>query len=758
MEAAAKSIKSLVSVLPDRPHQLSISSDSRYHLPPNDTRLEEDAIRPLQYMTYLFGVDRGLLLTRAYSDIRDEESHAPKPTRPPLDPNKPKTKVSLSDYKKKKQETNSVDSNTPTPISKPASKSADKDRNPVLKKEESPSVDSMLKQATLKKAHPSLPPKPDVRRPGAEPSPERKKRPSDVVEERSIKRTKIEGTPTALPRVSSKSHTPSRAPERPNGHDRKLSKELKPSPMPATNGRPVLSNSSTRGVSPRPSSQVNGHSQKSSTGRDITPKKEKAKPSSKELKSIPMLSPLGPELGSRIPGYENSPRVKPADKEIKPQLKRQREEGEASSTPKSTKLALPPLLSPTLPPVVREAQAAGEKESGQQKDSTKDPGQRNSPFIDTPGSAKKAPVKSTKEDTAQIEVKKERREEPATKVVKLKYPKRLAKTIYRLLALAPKKKSDVPKRELLEPPKRDDRTGRERSNSLEPPSTATARKRPRTATDAGEQPSAMKRPRTSEVAQPSTPSKHTTAMQRVASASSQAGTPGNANNLTPAAPIPDLRRSASVDPEKASRLRQQHATLTALGTRLKHKRDRIAKGEGGSERDKKALMAIDLQSIVAYMAGFKAMDEMRDAERKLREPNMWRSLQPLMRVYKADINNSTQLTALLLRLNCIVQLWHGRSLVSLGPDNTNNARELFQNARDQEQWWRFADDARKRLEDTQSGDDVAKLIDRLGPWSSSEEVVGVTLKILRKVSRADNEKFMPEPELIQACESMTNGS
>lgn len=756
MEAAAKSIKSLISVLPDRPHQLSIVPDSRYKLQPNDTRLEEDAIRPLQYMTYLFDIDRGLLLTRAYSDIRDEESYAPKLSKPPQDPTKPKTKVSLQDYKKKKQENNSAaDSNTPTPRPT-APKTVDKERAPVLKKEESPSVDSMLKSTTLKKPHPSLPPKPDVRRPGAEPSPERKKRPTDVNEERSIKRNKLEGTPNGLPRVPSKSEAHSRTVDKSSLNDKKSSKELKPSPMPATNGRSSINNTSTRGPSPRPSSQANGSSQKSAASKDSTPRKEKSSSGSKELKSIPMLSPLGPELGSMIPGYDSSPRTKVGekDKDAKSQSRRAREEPDRSSTPKKNKFELPPLLSPTLPPVVREAQASADKDKDKRLNGL------SSQLADVT-SAKKAPAKLDRDDADG----KEGKEEERTKIVKLKYPKRVAKTISRLLALAPKKKPDTSRKELLEPPRRDDRPGRERSESAEPPSTATARKRPRTATDAADHPSAaIKRPRTSEVVQPSTPSKHSIAMQRVASSSSQAGTPGTTNNLTPAAPVPD-RRSASVDPERTGKLREKNTTLTALGTKLKHQRDRIMRPNGvlstnPTQRDRHALMATDLQSLVAYMAAFQAMDELRDIERKVRDPSLWKSLVPLIKVYRGDCGHSSQLTALITRLHCIALLWLSRTLVALGPENAKNARELFQLAKDQEYLWKQANETRRRLDDAHGSDDggtVAKLIDQLGPWSTPEDVVATTLKILRKVIRLDDEKFVPARELVQACEPLTNG-
>jgi hypothetical protein len=767
MEAAAKSIKSLVSSLPDRPHHLAVSPDARYQQHPNDTRLEEDAIRPLQYMTFLFDVDRGLLLTRAYSDIRKEESHAPRAPQPPADPSKPKTKFSLKDYKNRKQETTTT-TNTPdrpsprkshvppaapTPPSKPTPPV--KDQAPAIKKENlSPAADIMLRK-TLNKAHPSLPPRPDVRRPGTSPSPDRKKRPSDANEERAMKRPKVEGAaPSSLSRVSSRSDTPSKSADRPISHERKPSRDLKP-PPPLTNGRSSLNNSAgSHGASPRSGSQVNGY-QKHSISRE---EKEDT------IRIPPLLSPLGASGSSSKSDFKPSPTKKPAEKAPKPPpLKKPRDESEPTSTPKKSRAEIPPLLSPTLPPIVREAQQLHDKKLNLGKDSS----QRSSAQPDSPGSAKKAPMKPPK-DSGTIHVEsKQRREEPPSMIVKLKYPKRIAKTVSRLLALAPRKKTETVKREGSEVPRKDERSARERSDSLEPTYTVTARKRPRTSTDVSEPPTATKRPKTTEAPQPLTPSKHATTMQRVASSSSQAGTPGATNSLTPAAPIMD-RRSTSVDPERVNRLRKQHTDLVNLGTRLKHKRDRIMKPKEGSKssayptaQERNSAMAASIQSAVAYMAGFKALDDSRDAERKQQDAVNWRSLMPLMRVYRQDCNQSAQLLALFVRLYAIYLVWYSKALVSMGPSNANTARELFQNMKDQDQFWKHAYEARRRLDDNATAENngpVGRLLDRLGPWSQAEDVVGITISILKKAIRLDDDKFAPESDLLQAAESMANGS
>ncbi|KAM0277911.1 hypothetical protein ACHAQH_005454 [Verticillium albo-atrum] len=105
MDAAAKKVQVLAhSALPDRPYHLARTIDKRYRVPPENLRLrEEEEVRPLQYMTLLSDVDRGLLLTRPYYDMREEPSnpHAAKEAVAKVD--RKVTKLSLSDYKNKQK-------------------------------------------------------------------------------------------------------------------------------------------------------------------------------------------------------------------------------------------------------------------------------------------------------------------------------------------------------------------------------------------------------------------------------------------------------------------------------------------------------------------------------------------------------------------------------------------------------------------------------------------------------------------------------
>jgi hypothetical protein len=766
MEAAAKSIESLVSsYLPTRPHYLSISPTTRYQQHPSDTRLEEEAIRPLQYTTFLHDVDRGILLTRPYFDIRKDpdpspEDNAPSSPKPRADPNKTVTKLSLKDYKNRKKETTPPAGNSPKKSAAPQTKPDAPRENgkekvaPPKKETDLTAADDMQRKFGVKKAHPTLPPKPEVRRPRS-PSPDRRKRPSDVDEDRPLKRSKVEGTtPNATPRVPTKPDTSIKV-EKHGLHDKKPSKELKPSPMP--NGRSALGNSTNRGASPRPSSQVNG-SQKSVNSNHSTPKKEKPEPGLNS-KVPTLLSPLGLEELKDVKDIKDEPRPSPLKKPIKtenPRSKsrdeRPRDSVEPASTPKKARLRIPELLSPTLPPIVREEQAIQKKLNPSRESSQK---------------SVKAPIK---EDTIHVDSKKEKEEEPPSMIVRLKYPKRTSfvKTLTRLLALPGSKKKP-------EAARKEERVEYERSDSLEPGSAATARKRPRAATDATEQPSAIKRPRASDIAQPATPSKNTTAMQRVLSSSSQAGTPGVTNGQTPAVPSSSDRRQTPIDPEKAEKAKEHWNQLTALikaGTRLKHKRDDIMKPKDGStvnpssisNRERKYAMAAGIQSTLAYMVGFKEMDDVRDAERKQRDPQNWRSLVPVLRIYGHDCGNSKGLLALMLRLHTISLGWYNKALCSYGSDNARAAREMFQVMKEQEQTWKLARTARMSLgvfdgsRDGEDGGPVAKLIDRLIPGSTLQEVMFVTLEILRQSIDFEDRRFTPEPELSQYLKSPANSA
>ncbi|KAK8024753.1 hypothetical protein PG990_002576 [Apiospora arundinis] len=761
MEGTGKTIGSLINAyLPGHPLHLSISATAQHTIPARDPRPEEDIITELQYMTYLHDVDRGVLFTRAEYDIikepEPEYKNAPTSQTPRTDPNKPVTKLSLKDYKNKKHQLASAEGDTPKKPATSCPTRPRRNRRRASRYQATRSKSSLPRSQETWVAIPSLGRlTPAFPRDPMSPSPEKKKRASDALDsDRAAKRTKLESPmPNGKPgSLHSKSTTP-QINDRPSSHVKKPSKDLKSSSL--VNGRSGLSNSTKDSASPRPSSQVNG-SQKSITSSHGTPKKEKA--------FVPsLLSPLAFSADD----YEitRPAAKKPTDSKA---AKKPREDPDPS--PKKTRSKIPPLLSP-LPEYIRDEIEKGLKdgilkpkvEASQKSTPTSS---QKSNASDSQSTARKGPAKTIKkerEDTIHVESKTSeprevKREEETKLIIRMKYSKRVAKTISRLLALPPKK-AEAAKRDVSESIKREEHAGRDRSISIEP--ATTARKRPRIGPDIVEPPAATKRPRTSEIAQPATPSKQSVTMQRVTSSSSQAGTPG-AMNTTPAPPTLADRRPA--DPEKVVRLKKRYADYQSLGTRLKHSREKSLKPPGAnappslSHDDRLHAMAMAIQILISYMIGFQALDESRDAERKARDPSHWKSIFPLLRLYKHECQGSGEVNALLLRLLSICQVWTGRAINSL-PLDSNTARDMSQNIKDQEATWKMADQARRKLDDADGygGGEVARLIDRLGPWSSPEEATPVVLKVLRRAIRI-KDGFTPVRELVDVANSMTNGA
>lgn len=111
METAAERIRSAVkNILPERPHHLALSLETKYPFPPNFWQQPA-----LQYSTFLSDADRGILLTRPYFDICDEPTvPLATPQHTPLTgPKKAGNKVSLKDWKNKKTTTSPTENGTP---------------------------------------------------------------------------------------------------------------------------------------------------------------------------------------------------------------------------------------------------------------------------------------------------------------------------------------------------------------------------------------------------------------------------------------------------------------------------------------------------------------------------------------------------------------------------------------------------------------------------------------------------------------------
>ncbi|KAI1506301.1 hypothetical protein F5X99DRAFT_129969 [Biscogniauxia marginata] len=769
MEEATKSIESLAKhILPVKAHYLSLSATRRYKPHPDEKRLDEQDIRPLQYSTFLSDADRGVLLTRAYFDVREDQittNNATNPTPLRVDPSKPKKKVSLKDYKNRKIEGESPSKPDPQPsklgtvkeiekekkiekekvvekrIEKEKEKEKEKKERELFKKPPNPVAKEMDSRRDVKKSVS------DARREAhrlPSPSPDRRKRVADAEENaRPVKRSKVESkaentTPNA---------TSARASKDVITQKKTLAKDSSKS-LPVTNGKRTTSITNNRGASPKPAPQVNGSHRNTTSSQGTQKKTGGSTPNSRSLP--PLLSPtLAANVSALVKDDTKSSRIglkkKPVEtSSLKPPPRKLRDDGDPSPSP-TKKRKIPPLLSPTLPPIVMQELAKVEK-----KPLSKGSSQRSRQVSDSPTSVKKAFKPSKRGDTIYVEHKKV---QPERYLVTMKYKKRMSKTIERLLALPPggKKKSEALKR--------DGRPIRGSSDSVVP---GTARKRPRTVTDASE---SIKRPRTSENLRPSTPPRQSAAMSRIASSSSQAGTPGMANNLTPAAqPLPEQRR-LSLNPEQMQKLRSLqggHRLYMELGTKLKHERDAIMKThDANRERERQVAMAAGIQSVLSYMHAVKLQSDGFDLERQPRRLQSWKEVLALFRVVRLDCNINGQLTALLFRIQGICLVYLGRAMWHHLHD-LEIAREAVNNSKEQVEVWRLAANARKRLgvydgsSDSTDGGSVGKLIDRLGPWSSPDEAIPIALEILRKVIRIGG-PWKPAEELARIGNSTTNG-
>lgn len=182
--------------------------------------------------------------------------------------------------------------------------------------------------------------------------------------------------------------------------------------------------------------------------------------------------------------------------------------------------------------------------------------------------------------------------------------------------------------------------------------------------------------------------------------------------------------------------------------------------EGILERDRQVAVAAGIQCLVSFLLGFKLQSDASDLERKPSSTRPLRELMPLFRVAKADCSRHNALTALILRLQGICLVLHGRILWSYPPD-PEFAKEAIANSKDQQDTWRQADGARRAMgvydgSSKSDGGPIGKLVDRLGPWTTPEEAIPVTLEVLREVMRG-NDSWKPAEPLTKLGRSTTNG-
>lgn len=764
MEAAAKTIQSLTKrILPEKPHSLAISDTWKYRMPADESKLrkhfEEWDNTRLQYMTLLSEADRGVLWTRPYYEMRQE------PTKPlPKDINslaKPageKKKLSLSDYKYKK--TGATAESTPEPqilrkhagsrpipeIRKPDAnrpRETNSDRKPS-KPPINPVVD--MRHAPSDSAHwnavtdlNSLPPKPPTKAslPPRPVSPDRRKRGADPDDElRPVKRPRPD-----VGRVQEDRSRPIREePPRRKDHEshtvqeREAPKESKSTSSLLPNGRGVLKGAN-RNPSPAGRARgdsVNGVRPSLNQSSKNTPNKSDT-PSSKTFVP-PLLSPLHLNLGGHD-AAENRERKRAREDAVDGTKPTKPKKPEAPIRKERSPVRLPPLLSPTLPPLV-EAELSRRKKTSPPKPSESkskdDGGNEDRQREEKPSPvARKAPVEQGEEDEGKTR---------KGFIVTVKIPKRIRQTVKRILALPSRKE---PQRQ-------------ERSASIEAPASQ-AKKRPANAEVVGDSIS-VKRPRPSDIPSssrlpppPSTPSKKgTTAMSRVNSSNSQVHTPGENNTATPSAAPGSSDRGANgtADPAEIRAANEKHNRFSTLARRLKHNGDAVMKRNAQtangnarpSESNVKLGYVLSIESMIAFMTSFHWLNVGRSLSGKACDPASWESLFPMLDFVKGELRRVDQ-----RRYQPLVALVHILNAVSL--EETVKCYGTLMNLGD-----RVGDFIKLERLRTRSWFHIREIIEGLdskvypniSPWSNVDEVSLETIRVLRRWCADERVEWTPE--------------
>jgi len=433
-----------------------------------------------------------------------------------------------------------------------------------------------------------------------------------------------------------------------------------------------------------------------------------------------LLSPL--RLG---PGEDRSnPRKKPAEKGGGGGA-RAREAGELSPPRKKPKrpIELPPLLSPTLPPLIEAELARFKKSPGD------DSSQGESLDSESPLSLGKPARARAGED----------RDKRPSRIVVLKYKKRAGRIVAAILALPSKSHKEALKKD--------------RSLSLErTPPPVHAKKRP-LPTDEQISESSSKRskstaepPLTKPGGVPSTPHKSTaTAMSRVTSSNSQAHTPGDSTNLTPSVadrPLTSSDKADHASGAKAATLRQRHADFTQRGSDLKHSRDDLIRGRGAAPptaADEKRIAALHFEMILAYMVSFNALNQARTLDRKVADFKIWETLLPHFPELKHRIRRCRPLVALAVQMHAVCLEQITQAFMTLDPTSVTVVHPSW--AKLEKRRVPTWVEAAALLDDVPDGDGMKAII---GPWTPVDDAVGFALTIMRRWADREGVNWRPE--------------
>ncbi|KAG6035410.1 hypothetical protein E4U19_004714 [Claviceps sp. Clav32 group G5] len=571
------------------------------------------------------------------------------------------------------------------------------------------SASARLKPIPEARTESRLPPKP-ASLPPRPPSPLGKRRMPDHDDERLQKRPRPDDRRPWDDRMQRErdeaSRRKDRGPPPPRDRDHRNYRDVvahkddrgNPSSSSHPSGRPPLkgpANPGPRRPSPaarprRPSLAGNN----TNSSRDTAVKSEVA-----TTKSFvpPLLSPLHLSFESRE--KEKRIRAEEDDAKVKKEKERKRRDdsqhGSAPSKPKKLEstapaagkkprptVSIPPLLSPTLPPVIEAELKRRKKTTAEASEEPSRPGR-------DAVSTKKRPAatRDVEDDVKAVPTAGKKLGHCRRLLVVLQVPKPLRAAFAKIVGPKPEPKPESKRASHGQADRDLDRKPRAGSDeAVGPPLT---KKRPNGAAEGADAPSA-KRPRSSDQGtatarpkhgSPSTPSKKTTAMSRVSSSNSLTRTPTAAvTTSTPSASAPapaSASTSASTDrrpngtdkvplkgenPE-AKTLRDKEEKFMAIGKHLKHEADPILQehrsdtllGLRNTPRELKVKRGyvLSLESIIAFMLGFHARNTRLAMYNQAGDMHGWHTMFPLMEcllqeMQRMELPNQQPLHAMLL--------------------------------------------------------------------------------------------------------------
>ena len=430
---------------------------------------------------------------------------------------------------------------------------------------------------------------------------------------------------------------------------------------------------------------------------------------------------------------------------------------------------LPKLLSPGLPDVV-EAELLRLKEKA--SNNSLNTAEARHEKVRQPGAlgvAQKTqrpkvghPPKKIRTESPRVEVEEE---ELNSLIVKIRYKKRIAKDIKRILALPSK---STKKRET------EDRR-RQRSRSAVPtmgdasdsddmpmaakraaktPAGTAGQKRPSGLPDATEP--AVKRPRVLEVPRvpngpkastPVTPAFNSPGpsaskekgvlvtpkkgdalksitMRKVDSSEGQAHTPQAGNTSTPASA--EKSRISGLAPQVVSqelaRASQEHGKFFPLGTTLKRRMDAILKNANPTENDRKTGLMNGIEALLCYMLAFHASDKTSKFRNQAPQQENWAQFFPLWIFMEKKTGQYPELHALVDQLGAVSREQLNKASIEQ-PVDKRDWDKMVSNLRERDRLWMQC----KRNEQLILSLGVTGM---LGPWSSVSEAIGFGMATL----------------------------